>query len=420
MFGLVDANNFYASCQRVFDPSLINKPVVVLSNNDGCIVARSNEAKALGIKMGEPYFKVRSLIEQHGVKVFSSNYELYGDMSSRVMNILSGLAPETEVYSIDECFLSFPQWPAKDLLTQGETIRNTVKQWTGIPVSVGMAPTKTLAKVANKAAKKADGIKLLRETKEIDAVLETMDVSDLWGIGRQYARFLKSNGIHTAIQLKHAKDGWIKKHLTIVGLRLVYELRGISCLSLESVAPAKKAICNSRSFGKNISLLRDLEEAVSTFTARCAEKLRHQHSCAGILQVFLHTNKFNSDKPQYHNSRTIQLPVASNSTSELIHYALLALKGIYREAYEYKKAGVILMGTVPENNIQLNLFDTADRAKQQAITRVTDHLNQKKGKNTVVVATQQLPRQEAAWKMERGYLSPCYTTRWDELWTVRM
>jgi DNA polymerase V len=420
MFGLVDANNFYASCQRVFDPSLIDKPVVVLSNNDGCIVARSNEAKALGINMGEPYFKAKPIIEQHGVKVFSSNYELYGDMSSRVMTILSELAPESEVYSIDECFLSFPQWPARDLLSHGQTIKDTVTKWTGIPVSIGLAPTKTLAKAANKVAKKADGLRLLKETKEIDAVLENMDVGDLWGIGRQYAKFLKSNGIHTAIQLKHAKDGWVKKHLTIVGLRLVYELRGISCLSLEAVAPAKKAICNSRGFGKNVTLLSDLKEAVSTFTARCAEKLRHQHSCAGIIQVFLHTNKFHTNKPQYNSSRTIQLPVATNSTSELIHYALRALSLIYREGFEYKKAGVIVMGIVPANGVQLNLFDSIDRARQEVITTVTDSLNSRKGKNTVIVAEQNFPAKNTTWKMERGHLSPCYTTKWDELWTVRV
>jgi DNA polymerase V len=420
MFGLVDANNFYASCQRVFDPSLINKPVVVLSNNDGCIVARSDEAKALGIQMGEPYFKAKPIIEKHGVKVFSSNYELYGDMSSRVMNILSELAPESEIYSIDECFLSFPQWSTQDLLSHGQTIKDTIKQWTGIPVSIGLAPTKTLAKVANKVAKKADGIRLLRECREIDTVLENMDVADLWGVGRQYAKFLKSNGIHTAIQLKDAKDGWVKKHLTIVGLRLVYELRGISCLSLESVAPAKKAICHSRSFGKSVMLLSDLEEAVSSFTARCAEKLRQQNSCAGTLQVFLHTNKFNTDQPQYSNSRTIELPVATNSAPELIHYALKVLGMLYREGYAYKKAGVIVMGIVPKHAVQLNLFDTVDRTKQEIITDVTDELNSKKGKNTVIVAAQGFPGKNSAWKMERNHLSPCYTTKWDELWTVRI
>ncbi|QHT66413.1 Y-family DNA polymerase [Rhodocytophaga rosea] len=418
MFGLVDANNFYASCQRVFDPSLINKPVVVLSNNDGCIVARSNEAKALGIQMGEPYFKAKPVIEKYGVKVFSSNYELYGDMSSRVMNILAELAPETEIYSIDECFLSFPQWPSQHLLSHGKTIRDRVKQWTGIPVSIGLAPTKTLAKAANKVAKKANGIQLLRETREIDTVLETMDVSDLWGVGRQYAKFLKSNNIHTALQLKHAKDGWVKKNLTIVGLRLVYELRGIPCLSLESVAPAKKAICHSRSFPKNVTLLNDLKAAVANFTARCGEKLRHQGSCAGMLQVFLHTNKFNADKPQYNSSRTIKLPVATHSTPELIHYALQALSLLYQEGYEYKKAGVIVTGIVPKNEVQLDLFDSVDRARQEILTGVTDTLNSRKGRNTVIVAEQNFPDKNTAWKMERNYLSPCYTTKWEELWMV--
>lgn len=418
MFALVDCNNFYASCERVFNPTLNNKPIVVLSNNDGCIVARSNEAKALGIQMGEPYFKVKPLIEQHKVEVFSSNYELYGDMSSRVMNVLADLAPESEVYSIDECFLGFSGWQSGDLLSHGHTIRNTVKQWTGIPVSVGFAPTKTLAKAANKAAKKAEGVRILREAEGIDSLLEKMDVEDLWGIGRQYNKFLKANGIKTALQLKHAKDGWIKKYLTVVGLRLVYELRGVSCLPIESVRNTKKGLCTSRSFGKTVMKLSEMKEAVSNFAVRCAEKLRNQHSCSGVITVFIHTNRFYTNKPQYSNSRSIKLPVASNSTSEIIHYALIALEMIFREGYEYKKAGVIVTGIVPANSVQQNLFDWIDRVKQTHIMKAVDGVNKKMGRNTIKFAVQGYQNSSTSWQMERNRLSPCYTTKWDELWTI--
>lgn len=419
MFSLVDCNSFYASCEQVFNPRLIGKPVVMLSNNDGAVIARSKEAKEW-IPMGEPYFKVKPIIEKHRIHVFSSNYELYGDMSSRVMNILSELAPESEVYSIDECFLSFPRWDIQDLLSHGLTIRNTVKQWTGIPVSVGFGPTKTLAKVANKAAKKTDGIRLLRETDDIDSLLEKMDVEDLWGIGRQYSKLLKANGITTGLHLKNAKDGWIKKYMTIVGLRLVYELRGIPCLPIESVRPAKKGICTSRSLGKAVMKLSEMAEAVSNFAANCAQKLRKQNSCASLVTVFIHTNRFNSQKPQYSNHRSIRLPVATNSTSEIIHYALIALEMIYKEGFEYKKAGVIVMNIVPNNAVQQNLFDDVDRVKQSNIMNTLDTVNNKMGKNKLKFAIQGCPNKSASWHMERNMLSPCYTTRWEDLWTIKI
>jgi DNA polymerase V len=381
-------------------------------------VARSNEAKALGIGMGEPYFKAKPVIEKHGVQVFSSNYELYGDMSSRVMNVLADLAPESEVYSIDECFLGFPGWEDQDLLSQGQVIRDTVKQWTGIPVCVGFASTKTLAKAANKAAKKGEGIRLLRESDDIDTLLEKMDVEDLWGIGRQYSKFLKSQGITTALHLKHAKDGWVKKYLTIVGLRLVYELRGVSCLPIEHIRSTKKGICTSRSFGKTVTKLSEMKEAVSNFAARCAEKLRKQSSCASVVTVFIYTNRFYTHKPQYSNSRSIKLSVASGSTLEIIHYALLALEMIYKEGYEYKKAGVIVTGIVPSNAVQQSLFDGVDRVTQAKVSHTLDKVNKKMGRNTVKYAVQGTQTKVAGWHMERNKLSPCYTTRWEDLWTV--
>lgn len=387
MFSLVDCNAFYASCKQVFNPKLIGKPVIVLSNNDGAVIARSQEAREW-IQMAEPYFKIKPLIEKHNIHVFSSNYELYEDMSGRVMNILAELAPETEIYSIDECFLGFPGWEMKDLLLHGSTIRQTVKKWTGIPVSVGFGPTKTLAKVANKAAKKSDGIRLLREVDDIDAVLEHMEVDELWDIGRQYAKLLNNNSIKTGLQLKHAKDGWVKKNLTIVGLRLVYELRGVSCLPIEQVRHLKKGICTSRSFGNIIMSLSGLVEAVSNFAAHCADKLRNQCSCADIVTVFIHTNRFNTHKPQYSNSRSIRLPVATNSTSELIQYAKLALEMIYKSGFEYKKAGVFVTHIVPANAVQQNLFDGVDRVRQTHVMTALDTINKKIGKNTLKYAIQ--------------------------------
>lgn len=415
MVGLVDGNSFYASCEQVFNPQLVGKPIVVLSSNDGNIIARSKEARELNIAMGEPYFKLKPLIEKHGVQVFSSNYELYGDISARMMSILSRFAPETEVYSIDECFLAFPDWLPDDLLLQAHLIREKVKQWTGIPVCVGLAETKTLAKVANKLAKKADGILMLREADEIDTVLEQMNIEDLWGIGRQYAKVLKANGIHKALQLKNLPDGWIRKHLTIVGLRLVYELRGIACLPLETVRSAKKGICTSRSFGKTVSLLSELQEAVSTFAATCAEKLRKEKTAAGIVTVFIHTNSFSTIHLQYSNSRSIRLPVATQSTPEIIHYAMAALASIFKDGYQYKKAGVIITHIVPVNAIQQNLFDGVDRAKQETLMGVVDDINQKLGKNTVKYAVQSFPNQHTRWLQSQSKLSPCYTTRWEQV-----
>lgn len=421
MFGLCDCNNFYASCERVFNPALNQKPVVVLSNNDGSIIARSNEAKALGIQMGQPFFQAKKVIEEHKVHVFSSNYELYGNMSHRVMMVLSGLAPETEIYSIDECFLAFPGWQQDQLLSHAHMVRERVKMWTGIPVSIGLAPTKTLAKAANKVAKKADGIHLIRESRDIDSLLENLPVEDLWGIGRQYNKLLRAHNIKTALELKNMPDGWVQKHLTIMGLRLVYELRGISCLPLEKVQQAKKAICTSRSFGQYVSAYAEMEEAIANFASKCAQKLRKEKTAASVVTVFIHTNHFNTTLPQYSNSRTLRLPVATNSTPEIIHYVLLALKAIYRPGYAYKKAGVIVTGIVPNTAVQQNLFDDMDRARQTQLMQTLDEINQKlqtaKGSmhTPVKFAVQTPAAREVKWPMQRSYLSPCYTTRWEQV-----
>ncbi len=418
MFALVDCNNFYVSCERVFNPALNGRPVVVLSNNDGCVVARSPEAKALGIKMGEPAFKLDTLFRQYRVAVCSSNYQLYGDMSQRVMNTLSQFAPEIEVYSIDEAFLNWNGIP-EDLEALGRRIRATVRKHTGIPVSVGIGSTKVLAKVANDCAKKApenDGVFLLDGREKTEKLLARLEIGEIWGIGRKHAALLNRYGIQTAAEFIRMPDGWIRKHLTVVGLRIKEELLGISCLPLELMAPTKKAICTSRSFGESQSELEPLREAVATFAAQCGYKLRKQRTCAGVMTVFLQTNRFNSDEPQHNPHYTMVLPVATQSDLELIRYALEVLHKIYRPGYRYKKAGVIVSAIVPEEQVQGSLFDTVDRPKHRALMQTLDRINLRYGLATVKAAAQV---GDSGWKLRREKLSPCYTTRWSDIITVK-
>lgn len=418
LFALCDCNNFYASCERVFDPSLEGKPVVVLSNNDGCVIARSSEAKALGIPMGEPYFKIRNLAERGQVRVFSSNYVLYGDMSNRVMQTLSLFTPNVEVYSIDECFLDLGGLYGVDLPSYARTIKRTVQQWTGIPVSLGVAPTKALAKIANRLSKKsakAGGVLVLTEPRHIQKALEATKIEDVWGIGRQYAKFLKKRNIHTALDFANLPESWVKQHMTIVGLRLQKELKGETCLELEEALPAKKGICTSRSFGKKITTLDELQEATASYAAKCARKLRQQKSCARLVTVFVTTNTFSEHDRQYYNSKTICLPVATNSDMELIHYAGIALKEIYREGYWFKKSGVIVTEIVPERQVQLNLLDTVDREKHGRLMEAVDGLTDRFGRGKVWVAAQGVNN---SWQLKSEFKSPSYTTRLNEIQTV--
>ncbi|MER2997395.1 Y-family DNA polymerase [Pontibacter populi] len=415
LFGLCDCNNFYASCERVFDPTLHGEPVVVLSNNDGCVIARSNEAKSLGIQMGDPFFKIRNFVEHKQLYAFSSNYVLYGDMSDRVMQTLSLFTPNIEVYSIDECFLDLGDFYDVDLFKYAWEIKRTVAQWTGIPVSLGVAPTKALAKVANKLAKKsakANGVLVLTEPYHIEKALQATKIEDVWGIGRQYAKFLKNHHINTALDFTNASESWIRKHMTVVGVRLHKELRGQSCLELDEVAPPKKGICTSRSFGKKLTSFNDVQEATASYAARCAKKLRVQKSCARLVTVFVQTNPFSEHDKQYYNSKTICLPVATNSDMELIHYASLALKEIYRPSYYYKKSGVIVTDIVPERQIQYDLLDTVDRDKHTKLMKVMDGLTDRFGRSKVQVAAQGLSK---SWILKSDYMSPCYTTRINEL-----
>ncbi|TKB82361.1 MAG: Y-family DNA polymerase, partial [Nitrospira sp.] len=389
IFALVDCNNFYASCERVFNPRLEGKPIVVLSNNDGCVVARSNEAKALGIAMGVPEFQIRPLLRAHQVQVFSSNYTLYGDMSQRVMETLEQFCPDLEIYSIDEAFLSLSGFTSRNFTEYGRTIRTTVKRWTGLPVSVGIAETKTLAKIANRVAKRTpdtNGVFDLLACSDRDALLGRVPVEEVWGIGRNLTRLLNQHGIMTALQLREADNQWIRKHLGIVGLRLVMELRGISCLDLEECPTPKQSLTCSRAFGQLISTLADMEEAVSSYTSRVAEKLRRERLAATVLTVCLTTNEF-KEGPQYSNAVTLKLPVATDSTSDLIRSALQGIRTIYREGYRYKKAGVILTGLVPASQTQADLFDSQDRGKSKRLMSALDAINNRWGADTLHYAS---------------------------------
>lgn len=419
MFALVDCNNFYVSCERVFAPHLNNKPVIVLSNNDGCVVSRSQEAKALGIKMGEPAFKIGSLLEKHNVHIFSSNYALYADLSSRIMKTISEFVPEMEIYSIDEAFLDLSNYKNHDFYEFGCKIKKTVKQWTGVPTSIGIAPTKALAKVANHVAKhlKQNGGVFVIEPHQIEETLKDFPIEEIWGIGRQYSRLLHRFNINTALDLIKLENKWILKFLTVVGLKLVNELRGIPSIELELVRPNKKNICTSRSFGEMTSDITILQQAVSNYASACAYKLRKQESCANILLVFVETNRFRENDPQYNNSITIKLPEASNDSFTLINFALLALEKIYKEGYNYKKAGVIVSGIVPSLHIQGNLFYQTDKSKINNVMKAVDSINKEMGRNFVRCAVQGYKHK---WKLRQERLSPCYTTRWTDLLTIQL
>ena len=414
VFALVDCNNFYASCERVFNPMLEGEPVVVLSNNDGCVVARSNEAKALGIGMGVPEFQIRPLLRAHHVRVLSSNYTLYGDMSQRVMETLETFCPDLEIYSIDEAFLSLVGFAQRDLTEYGRQIRRMVKQWTGIPVSVGIAETKTLAKIASRIAKRTPdlgGVFDLLDCSDRETVLGRVAVEDVWGIGRNHARVLNQQGITTALQLRGVDDQWIRKRMGIVSLRLVMELRGVSCLDLEQCPAPKQSLTCSRAFGTPIRTLAEMEEAVSVYTSRVAEKLRHERLAATVLTVCLTTNEF-KEGPQYSNALTLTLPIVTDSTADLIKSALQGIRAIYRDGYLYKKAGVLLTGLVPASQTQADLFDYQDRGKSKRLMSALDAVNDRWGAGTLHYASSGLTRE---WKTHFHRRSPAYTTQWDEL-----
>lgn len=414
MYGLIDCNNFYASCERVFNPSLNGKPVVVLSNNDGCVIARSNEAKALGIKMGIPAYQIKDLVSSHGVAVFSSNYTLYGDMSGRVMSMLAELSPEIEVYSIDEAFLNLDG--IIDLNTIGRKMVDRVTRGTGIPVSLGVAPTKTLAKIANKFAKKYPAYDQLciidSEEKRIKA-LQLTEIENVWGIGRRQAAKLQKEGIKTAYDFTRLSGSWVRKNMTVVGERTWKELQGISCIDMETAPPAKKQICTSRSFGKMLTDIDTISEAIASHASTCAKKLRNQQSYATSLMVFIHTNNFREDLPQYWRNIVMHLPVPTNDTQEIVHYALTGLKSVFLNGYQYKKAGVII--TEITEGAQLGLFDHVDRGKRERLMQTIDKINGEHG-NNIKLAVQGTGR---GWKLKQEQLSGHYTTNLNQIINIK-
>jgi DNA polymerase V len=420
MLALVDCNNFYASCERVFDPRLKHRPVVVLSNNDGCIVARSQEAKALGLKMGDPYFKAKELLDKHNVAVFSSNYALYGDMSQRVMTVLQQFSPEVEIYSIDEAFLNLDGF--KNLPELASRIRQTVRQWTGIPVSVGIAPTKTLAKLANNTAKKKagyNGVCVLDTKERWEPILNEFDVGNVWGIGPQYKKLLNKHGIHTALEFSQLPETWLRKHMSVVGARTAGELRGQPCLELELQSDPKKGITVSRSFGKRITDYEELSQALSSYVARAGEKLRRENLLAKHLLVFMHTSPFAKDQtkdPYYAPHLSFAMPLHTNYTPELAHYALWALKQMYKPGYRYMKCGLMLTDLIPEGKDTLDLFERRDRAKQSKLMDAMDKLNQTMGKRTLFYASSGIQQK---WQMSAARKSPSYTTSWESLIQVK-
>ena len=421
MYALIDCNNFYASCERVFNPGLNGKPIVVLSNNDGCIIARSNEAKDLGIDMGGAYFMLEKELKKHNVFVFSSNYTLYGDMSQRVMNTLAEFSPEIEIYSIDESFLNFDGFELLgDLNDIGTRIRNTVFRNTGIPVSVGFAPTKTLAKLANRIAKKNKlykGVCVLNNKSSIEEALKITTVDNIWGIGRQYAKLLMDNNINSAYDLTQVPENWVKAHMSIVGLRLQKELQGEKCISLELTAPIKQNICTSRSFGRYLTDINIINEAMSNFASRCALKLRKDKTVCSVIQIILYTNRHKQDQPQYFANKVILLPVPTNSSVEIIQYALKALSIVFKPGYRYMKCGVIVSGIVPENRVQQNIFDKIDRSKLAKVSTILDSLNKRYGSDTVKVGSLGVQKQ---WNLKSEKLSQCFSTRLEEIIVINI
>jgi DNA polymerase V len=417
LFALVDCNNFYASCERLFNPRLIGKPVVVLSNNDGCIIARSNEAKALGIGMGDPYFKCEKFLQDHDVAVFSSNYALYGDISSRVMALLRRLEPAVEVYSIDEAFLHLSAMAGMTLTEYGGQLRRTVQRWTGIPVSIGIGPTKTLAKVAGRVAKKNAALQGVFDISgaDVDEILGRFAAADVWGIGRRLAARLALRGVTTALDLKNCGDEWLRKNLSITGLRTAMELRGIACISLEECPVSRKSIASSKSFGCQVESLAALKEALATYVEQAAVRLRAQHALANSLEISLSTNRFSKTAVPYSGRRVITLPEPTSSSTVLINHALPALADLYQPGLRYQKAGVVLFGLVPESYYQPHLFAGRDK-KSGPLMAALDRINGKWGRCTIQHAAAGLTK---PWRNRQQKKSAAYTTSWQELPVVK-
>lgn len=415
MLAIADANNFYCSCERVFNPRLQGKPVVVLSNNDGCVIARSEEAKKLGIEMGLPEFKGRDFFKVNNVQVFSSNYTLYGDLSARVMHILKEYSPEVEVYSIDESFLNFAGMEYYDLERYSLEIRARVLKEIGIPISIGVATTKTLAKMANRFAKKEKrdlGVHVADSEPLVRQLLVFTQVKDIWGIGTRYAKLLEGSGVNTAHKFSLLDDAWVKQKMTVTGLRTLHEVRGFPCIPLELSAPIKKGMCCSKSFGKKQDSFSVILEALANYTARIGEKLRLEKLAASSLTIFCHTNPFSQEDRPYWAQKNILLTPATNATMELIKSATLGLQAIYKAGYWYQKVGVFAHGLQPEMASQQLLFNPVDHEKNNRAVRVMDEMNRRFGKGRVNLAIQGI---DSAWKMRQDHLSSRFSTNLDEI-----
>jgi len=416
---LVDCNSFYVSCERLFNPSIIKKPVVVLSNNDGCVISRSTEAKVLGIKMGEPYFKVKKIVKSNDVKIFSSNYSLYGDISRRVMKTLKQFSPEIEIYSIDEAFLNLSSIKDEDLLEYGNKIRKVVLKWTGIPTSIGIGTTKTLCKAANHIAKREkSGVINFINSKQIDQYLEKIKINDVWGVGQQLTKFYIKNGVNTAYQLKNLSNSWIKKNTNVFGSRTAMELKGVSCISLEPHEEKRKNCCVSRSFGKKVTRLEELKESITTHCLNAAEKIRIDNQTAKKITVFIRTSPFQKNKSYYANSKDMDLPIRTNDSIELIKQALIALNYIYKEGYKYQKAGIILSGLNDVDVYKKNLFSSINREeKRKNLMKAIDCTNSRYGRQSLSIAQAGLKKK---WNIRRQYSSKIDTASFDFLPTVRI
>ena len=417
MFALVDCNNFYASCERVFNPNLQHKPIVILSNNDGCIISRSDEAKKLGIPMGAPIFKYRSLIANHDVKVFSSNYSLYGDMSSRVMSILKQFTPDIQVYSIDESFLKLEGFEDYNLTDYGMLMKNRILKWTGIPTCAGIAPTKALSKVANKIARKypnqTNGVYVIdTEAKRVKA-LKWTKVKDIWGIGKKLSNRLATKGCKNAYDFTQLPESWVKSNMSVVESRLQRDLLGIPTLDLE-VQKSKKSIATTRTFEKPLKELDKIKERISTFAFVSGEKLRRQNSHCHMIIVILRSNYFREDLKQHYATKVISLPYPTNSSLVLSNYAIKAIEEVFKSGIAYKKAGIILTGLVPSNNYQLNIFDW-ENSNHQPLMKAIDKINYRFS-NKIKLANQDLKK---TWKMKQDHLSPNYTTNLQDIIKVK-
>ena len=417
IFALVDCNNFYCSCERVFNPKLENRPVVVLSNNDGCVVARSNEAKALGIKMGEPAFKLREFREKFNLAILSSNYTLYGDMSQRVMQCLAEYTPSLEIYSIDEAFLDFSGFTDRDLTAYSRIIKQKVQQYTGIPISIGIGTTKTLAKVANRIAKKsakAKGVLDLVDSPYIDLALQRTEVGDVWGVGSSFTKLLEKHHIQNAYQLKLVNQKWIRKERGIVGLRTVLELNGTSCIPLSEMADSKKSTAVTRSFGKAVETLTELQEALSNYAYRAGEKLRESKLEAVSMMVFFRTGSYDKTQPYRSWGTTVNFFSSTNDSRELVNHARKVAENLFEPGYKLKKAGVILLGLTPVGEKQLSLFEKSkeNKARSQQLMQVMDTINHRYGRETIQLASSGIRKK---WQMKADYKSPKYTTDWNDL-----